>query len=645
VVHFYHPLVHWLAGRLRLEQELAADSVAARIAGGQVRYVRVLAKLALEHQDRFVGWPARAFLPTRQTFLRRLEMLRDVQLTPPGRTPVGKWAAMVAIMAASVALVGLKPPPNRAMAQDTAAKPGAQSSTSRIEYDLRYFSDEGGMLIAARPAELLASNSMSEIAKLKLTRELPAMSKMTESLGVEIQDIQQMLVAFESLERMPPMPTSFCVRTLKPIGKLSDIVPGGRSFTLAGAETLEVPPQGGTCLWKPDDRTLVFGSKRNVERWIQGRQVDRKLTESEMWNKLKDRPLLVMSEGKVLRDLRLPILRPNSPSPMLFSSIFSPVLDEAEALGLAASMDKEWSLVAVAKSKDTKGAATIQEISQASLVLMKTGLRELKWTLKSQPQTPSAPSDSKNAMEVLLSAGTKLAEAAKIQTDGGTVSVTTSIPLSEVPISTIVSALMATRKAADRSQSANNLKQIALAFHQFESANKKFPHSTKSPDPSHVHPVSWRVMILPFMEQKALYNLYRFDEPWDGPNNSKLLSMVPIQYRHPEAPADSTNTPYLAITGEEAMFQPSKDTLQSDVRDGLARTLMVVESKSTIPWTKPDDLAYASDKPLPSIGGFSEEGFQAAFGDGSVRFISKTIAESVLRALMTARGGEPDVNQ
>jgi hypothetical protein len=255
------------------------------------------------------------------------------------------------------------------------------------------------------------------------------------------------------------------------------------------------------------------------------------------------------------------------------------------------------------------------------------------------------PSDSKNAMEVLLSAGTKLAEAAKVQTDGGTVSVTTSIPLSEVPIGSIVSALVRTRQAAERLQSANNLKQIALAFHNFESAYRKFPHPTKSPDPGHKHPVSWRVMILPFMEQKALYAEYRFDEPWDGPNNSKLLSMVPVQYRHPGAPAGSTNTPYLAITGEEAMFQPSKDTLPSDVRDGLARTLMVVESKSTIPWTKPDDLAYASDKPLPSIGGFSGEGFHAAFGDGSVRFISKTIAESVLRALMTARGGEPDVNQ
>jgi len=158
----------------------------------------------------------------------------------------------------------------------------------------------------------------------------------------------------------------------------------------------------------------------------------------------------------------------------------------------------------------SKVSAIIQETSQAGMVIMKNGLRELERTLKSQPQMPNTPSNSNRVMDVLLSAGTKLAEAAKVQTDEGMVSLTTSIPLSEVPISSIVSALMTTRKAADRMQSSNNLTQIALAFHLFESSNKKFPHSTKSPDPSHKHPVSWRVMILPFMEQKALYNAISF---------------------------------------------------------------------------------------------------------------------------------------
>ena len=79
VFHFYHPLVHWLAGRLRLEQELAADAAAAAVSGGQQAYLKMLAELALRQPDRPLSWPARTFLPTRRTFLRRIEMLRDSQ--------------------------------------------------------------------------------------------------------------------------------------------------------------------------------------------------------------------------------------------------------------------------------------------------------------------------------------------------------------------------------------------------------------------------------------------------------------------------------------------------------------------------------------------------------------------------------------
>ena len=634
VVHFYHPLVHWLAGRLRLEQELAADSVAAQIAGGQVRYVRVLAKLALEHQDRFVGWPARAFLPTRQTFLRRLEMLRDVKLASPGQTPVGKWAAMVAIVVASVALVGLKPPPNRAMAQDSSATAGTQTNTARVDYDLRYLNDEGGLLCAARPAELLASSSMTEVAKL--IQELPMVIDLISPLRVELKDLEQMLVAFESPAIMP---TSIFVRASKPIGKLSDIQRGGIPTTLAGAEILEAP-QGGACFWKPDDRTVVYGSKRDVERWIQGRQVERKLTETDMWKNLKDRPLLVISEGKVMRNLLLATQPPNSRMPMLTSSILSPILDEAQVLGLAVSMDKEWSLVAMAKCTDAKGASIIQETSQAGIVLLKNGLRELGRSLKSQPQTPIMPSDSKKAMETLLSAGTKLADSAKIQTDGGTVSMITSIPNTEVPVASIVSALMTTRKAAERAKSANNLKQIALAFHNHESAFKVLPHPTISTNPSHKFPVSWRVKILPFIEQNKLYEAYRFDEPWDGPNNLNLLAKMPNVYQHPDAKPDSTETNYVVLTGEETVFQPKKAGTFTNIPDGTAYTILAVETKASVPWTKPEDLEYNSSKPLPTMGGFSEEGFHAAFADGSVRFMAKSMKESLLRAMITARGGE-----
>src|SRR5690606_18100842 len=78
-LHFYHPLWHWLVGRLRLEQELAADALAASVSGGRETYLRHLAELALRRCEptESVAWPVRAFIPSRRTFLRRIEMLRD----------------------------------------------------------------------------------------------------------------------------------------------------------------------------------------------------------------------------------------------------------------------------------------------------------------------------------------------------------------------------------------------------------------------------------------------------------------------------------------------------------------------------------------------------------------------------------------
>ena len=108
VFHFYHPLVHWLAARLRLEQELAADAAAAQLTGGQRSYLTTLAGMALRQSDRPLAWPARTFLPTRGTFMRRIEMLRDEKLLSTKMT-TGLRAGLVAVLAAaSLAVAGLR---------------------------------------------------------------------------------------------------------------------------------------------------------------------------------------------------------------------------------------------------------------------------------------------------------------------------------------------------------------------------------------------------------------------------------------------------------------------------------------------------------------------------------------------------------
>jgi beta-lactamase regulating signal transducer with metallopeptidase domain len=110
MLHFYHPAVHWLVNRMRLEQELAADAAAARIAGGQRQYLTTIAELALSQQDRPLLWPARTFLPTRNTFLRRIAMLRDSKLNFERLSPFTRVVAVGVILAGGLLVAGLRGP-------------------------------------------------------------------------------------------------------------------------------------------------------------------------------------------------------------------------------------------------------------------------------------------------------------------------------------------------------------------------------------------------------------------------------------------------------------------------------------------------------------------------------------------------------
>lgn len=110
LLHFYHPLVHWLANRLRLEQELAADATAAAHSGGARPYLKTLAKLALRQADRPVAWPARTFLPTKGTLIRRVEMLRDTGLVRGTASQWRRGFAVATLLGAAVLLSGIRPP-------------------------------------------------------------------------------------------------------------------------------------------------------------------------------------------------------------------------------------------------------------------------------------------------------------------------------------------------------------------------------------------------------------------------------------------------------------------------------------------------------------------------------------------------------
>ena len=201
------------------------------------------------------------------------------------------------------------------------------------------------------------------------------------------------------------------------------------------------------------------------------------------------------------------------------------------------------------------------------------------------------------------------------------------------------------RRAARRSQCSGNLAFIALALHNYHEAYGHFPPAylvDASGRPAH----SWRVLILPFMEQGPLFNAYNFEEPWDGPNNARLAPRMPNVYACPNRDdgRDGLWTSYVALVGPDTAFPGDRPVSLRDVRDGTADTLILGEADGLkIPWMAPRDLDVRSGLTISPAGLSSKDGAGAygIFADASRRWLPQSTKPDVLRALTTIRGGEP----
>lgn len=227
------------------------------------------------------------------------------------------------------------------------------------------------------------------------------------------------------------------------------------------------------------------------------------------------------------------------------------------------------------------------------------------------------------------------------------------------------------RGAVTRSDCLNNLKQLSIALENYHHKHGSYPPayiSDAQGKPIH----SWRVLLLPFMEEGELYRDYNFDEPWDGPNNRKLWDRMPAVYGCPgrewlrsivgdrldSMPANAAS--YFAIVDETTAWPGARPLKMAEITDDPSQTMLLIEhSGMAAPWTAPVDLTleqalalFKTSKPSGHIhvsDGFFTAGShrsysQGVYADGHVKITRSEMPPKVARALFTI-GGSEDLNQ
>lgn len=200
------------------------------------------------------------------------------------------------------------------------------------------------------------------------------------------------------------------------------------------------------------------------------------------------------------------------------------------------------------------------------------------------------------------------------------------------------------RAHAARASTMNSLKQVGLAMHNFHATYGAFPAQALA-DKDGNKLLSWRVLILPYLDQQALYEQFHLDEPWDSEHNKTLISQMPFAYGAPnQQGAQAGKTRIVVPLTKDSVFGHKGGTGLGirDILDGTSNTLMVVESspEKAVIWTKPEDITIDAAAPLASIINDTAEGFHACLCDGAARFFPRSLAEKTLIALITFAGKE-----
>lgn len=193
-----------------------------------------------------------------------------------------------------------------------------------------------------------------------------------------------------------------------------------------------------------------------------------------------------------------------------------------------------------------------------------------------------------------------------------------------------------------RRETTTNLMQIGLAMHNYSDRNKHFPPSSSN-DVQGRPLLSWRVALLPYLDQDALFKEFHLDEPWDSEHNAKLIERMPAIFRSFGSTASVGRTCYLVPVGPGSVFEPKSEIEIRDITDGTSNTIMAVEvaDQDAVVWTKPDDYVFDPKHPTAKLTTPYSDGRLILYCDGSAHLLPLSLDDEMLRRRFMRNDGQP----
>lgn len=393
------------------------------------------------------------------------------------------------------------------------------------------------------------------------------------------------------------------------------------------------------CVASPEDRALLVATEAHIKRMLAAKGVNTGLV--KLLKKTDaTKPAIFVLDFVMVRPMIVIGLQQAGPIPQEFA----PFLEIPKLIkSIQVTLDpRTLALEFLIGADDAADAAKFKGLAENAKRLVMDALGQQLALAAPGEDTPTALATTQYMKRLTR----MFLDGIKVDVEGENVRVamvgesSPAIATTGVLTALLLPAVQAAREAARRSQARNNLKQIGLSLLNYHDAHREFPPRAIR-DKNGKALLSWRVAILPFLEEDALYKEFHLDEPWDSEHNKKLIDRMPPTYACPNL-TDGRNTVYLAIDGKKAVFGGEKPASIRAIRDGTSNTIIVVEADAdrAVPWTKPDDLKFDEEQPVAGLGKLRPGVFSALFADGSVRTFSVTTDPNVLRALMTMNGGE-----